>query len=280
MQFTCSHPTYRRTCRGCRLKGRGYSGYAGSPLGRMVIVPEPPPLPVPVAPAMPGRSRALVTVAANREGRDLLAVSGPLMERYAERIGADLVVCDWPGNPAWPMSSKFAIVRALDRYERVAYLDAHVIVRPGARDLFAACQPEEVGFWNELPELLAESPSFPAEFSRFRQVMGFNHGSAAHPVPYYLNAGVMVFGQAHRSVFTLPDRPIPAMHCAEQHWWAARILAQDARVKLLPRECNWEWWVDRGFTRRAVPDDAILHFSGMGWEGHAARLAAMRQWAG
>ncbi|HYH66841.1 MAG TPA: hypothetical protein VD866_19260, partial [Urbifossiella sp.] len=72
------------------------------PWASPVLVPEPPPF------TGAGGRLALVTVAAGEKGRRLLKVSGPLMERYARRIGATFVVLDWPGPAAWPMGCKFA----------------------------------------------------------------------------------------------------------------------------------------------------------------------------
>ncbi|HEY1189190.1 MAG TPA: hypothetical protein VGE74_16170 [Gemmata sp.] len=220
-----------------------------------LVVPQPPALPL-----TPTRARALVTVVVGAEAQRCFAASGPLMRRYAERVGADVVVLDWPGHPSWPMSSKFAIARALDHYERIAYVDADVLLRPGCVDLFAMCAPHEFGLCDELP-WHRMSPRFGREaaYRKFRADMGFNH--VPH-LPWMANAGVMIVPRSHRELLLPPVGPMPVAHCAEQDHTNARLLDSGLPYRLLDRRCNWQNWTDPGF--RAAPPDAVLHWSGAG----------------
>lgn len=238
----------------------------------ILMIPTPQP---PVLRITPTQSRAVVTCAAGATGKELLAVSGPLMRDYAARVGADFVVLDWE-CPGWPMGSKLQIPRILDHYERAVYVDADVILRPWCLNLFDTCEPHEFGGHNELPENLAhgfKSCVFLAEFDFIRKAMDLPTGFQ-HPIPWYLNAGVMVFSRAHRKAFVPPDRPFPAFHCSEQHWWTARLLSTNTPVRCLPRTCNWMRWA--GFDN--APREAVLHFAGQ--DERLSRLEEMSRHAG
>lgn len=240
--------------------------------------------PVPKLNLSPKRPRAVVTIAAGRYGKEMLVVTGPMFRQYAERLDADYVVLDWPGVASWPMSSKFVLTRILDHYEQVCYLDADVVIRPTVVDLFSVCAYDELAAFNDLPIVLSVYPEFAKEFVDYRRLLGLSTG-IRNPIPYYVNTGVMVFSQAHREVFTLPDKSVPPIHCGEQHWWVSRILDLGVKTHFLPATHNYQWWAVDGFRRGEVPDDAILHFSGMNTNGtnaekHTERLRLMREWAG
>jgi hypothetical protein len=240
--------------------------------GLPVQVPMPPPLDL-----TPKHPRAVVTVAAGDVGKALLEISGPLMERYAARVGADYLVLDWPGHPDWPMSSKYATARAFDHYERIAYIDADVLLRETSLDLFAVCEPDEVGVVDELAHH-RRAPKFGVE-SHYRKLQVLAGYRDAQP-EFYVNAGVQVLPRSARHLIEPPAAPVPAHHLTEQHLFNARLAAAAeagaVKLKLLPAECNWQHWHDHGFRKSAKK--SVLHFSGMGKP--AERLQLMRLWAG
>lgn len=220
-----------------------------------IIVPQPPAIDL-----KPVRSKAVVTVVVGRDAKACHAAGGDLLRAYAKRVGADLVVLDWPGHPAWPISSKFVLARVLDHYERIAYLDADTLVRPEAVNLFDMCGEGEFGFVDEL-QFQRSTPGFNREkdYQRFRVRMGFKSVAA---LPWYMNSGVMVVPRTHQELLLPPTSPIVPEHCAEQDWIGASLLDSGMKYRLLDRRANWQNWTDPGF--RAAPPDAILHWSGAG----------------
>ncbi|MBN9523030.1 hypothetical protein J0H58_31710 [bacterium] len=252
--------------------------------GRTVPIPAPPP--VVFAPTKP---RAVVTVAAGVEGRRLHAASGAHLRRYAAEADADLIVLDWPGLPGLGVTSKFQLSRVLDLgYEQVAHVDADTLCRPGAVDLFDLCPPDEFGILDELP-WHHSGDGVVAAYHRFRARSGL---APLSPLPWYGNAGVMVFGQAHRAVLDPPaelwveDSGI-GRHCSEQNLTVARLHdgAGGVRVRLLPVAANLQSWTCRacgGEPFRAAPRDAIFHWSSGGGGGGGARTqraADIAAWA-
>lgn len=240
---------------------------------RTLIVPQPPPLDL-----HPRSRRAVVTVVVGTEAQAMHAAARRHLEAYARRLGADLVVLDWPGHPDWPMSSKFAIGRVLDHYERVCYLDADTLCRPNCVDLFALCDDDEWGWVDELPWHRTMS-KFGREkaYLAFRREMGFK--DVPH-LPWMCNAGVLVVPARYRDLLLPPTEPIKPGHCAEQDLVNARVLDGflDGRVKvrLLDRRSNHQSWTDWGF--KAATSDALLHWSGAG-KDRKTRPAQIAEWA-
>lgn len=234
-----------------------------------LLIPQPPPLDL-----RPTRPRAVVTVVVGAEAEACHAAGERHLRAYAERVGADLVVLRWPGHPAWPMSAKFAVARTLDHYERIAYVDADVLLRPGCVDLFAMCAEGEFGFVDELAWQRAY-PAFRREdrYQRFRAAMGFKPAAA---LPWYGNTGVMVVPESHRELLLSPDTPMPVEHCAEQDWIGARLLDSRLPYRLMDRRANWQNWTDPGFA--AAPADAVLHWSGAGRD-RRERARQIAEWA-
>ncbi len=276
-----AHPNLTpATCRICywcvdrSYTGRAYRELWGEPepvsrynkgLAKSVLVPQPPPLTL-----SPTSKVALVTVAVGEEGKALLDISRPFMEAYAARLGIDFVVVDWPGHPSWPMSSKFGIGRILDHYERIIYLDADVLPRPGCVDLLSLCPEQSLGACDELQfQYKQPQHGILKHYQILRQEIG--HDITIIP-SWYFNAGVMVVPRRYQYLLFPPLYPLPIRHLTEQEHTNAIALRDGIDFFPLSRECNWQQWTDHGF--RQSPPNAILHFSGMLGE---TRLSFMRE---
>jgi LPS sulfotransferase NodH len=208
----------------------------------------------------PTKTRAVVTVAAGQEGRDLLFLSRPWMERYVARLDAEFVVLDWE-MPEHGIYSKFQLYRVLDHYERVVFLDADAWADPDhCPDLFARVPAGDFGIYDDRPGLLAKTA-----FGPFTQENGAVRTSQGMPVAspkFYGNTGVMVFDRSHRDILAPPSQPIPVKHCGEQTLWVARLQDSGKPITFLSDDCNRQWW-EHGEFERPQPPTAILHFSGM-----------------
>jgi hypothetical protein len=239
----------------------------GSPA--RLLIPQPPPLDL-----RPARPRAVVTVVVGAEAEACHAAGERHLRAYAARVDADLVVLRWPGHHAWPMSAKFAVGRTLDHYERIAFVDADTLLRPGCVNLFDQCAPDEFGFCDELPWQRA-LPAFRREpkYQAFRAAMGF---APVASLPWYANTGVMVVPRSHRELLLPPAEPMPVEHCAEQDWIGARLLDSRLPYRLMDRRANWQNWTDPGFA--AAPPDAVLHWSGAGRD-RRERARQIAEWA-
>jgi len=233
-----------------------------------VIVPDPPKLAL-----TPTRPNAVVTVAAGDEACRCLRAGAKHMSAYARRVGADFVICDWPGHPRWPMSSKYVIPRVLDHYERIVYLDADVLVRKTCPDLFSMVPPRMFGAVDELGQHRAKRDHREIEYECFRRAHGYSTG----PAEWYFNAGVMVIPKRYAWVVERPRGAFPMGHCSEQDRTNAMALDNKIEMCFLPQMCNWQSWYDSDF--RLAPTDAVLHWSSSEPDRRARRVASMEMYA-
>lgn len=264
-------------CEGCEDDPTRAKGYAPSytPPARATD-PFAAPVAIPTPPAFARRTnsrRAVVTVVAGEKGRAMWSITGPHMRAYAARLGAELVVSEWAGNPAWPMGGKFAIGTVAAAFDECIYADADVLFRPTTLDLFALRRdPAAVLAFNDLPHVLEKWTGLPEEYQRVRESQQMPRA----PLPHYQNTGLVVMSRHHAPAIAPPAFPIPALHCAEQHLWVARLYESGCPVEWMTNDQHHQWWIEG--TMRDAPPWAALHFSGM--QDDARRLDEMRHIAG
>lgn len=233
--------------------------------GPIVFVPQPPEWL-----GTPKRSIAVVTLAVGKEAKACLAVTRPFFERYAALKDADFVALDesfFVGHPQWPMSCKFGVSRVAQKYERIAYFDADVLLRPGHLCAFEAAGTADWAAVDEKP--------WHKEFSAGRYAAFLREHSLEHERwPFYFNAGVQVYGPKAAPWLLPPPFPVRADHCSEQSWVNWSVQRSGLKLLCLDRRCNWQNWTDWGFS--TAPPDAALHWSG-GGAGRKSRAEHMKE---
>lgn len=101
----------------------------------------------PAAPRPPGRHAIIVTVVGAQTEAEW-EITGPSVRAYAAAIDAELVVArDGAGLPG-PTLKALSIPLA-EAFDRVIMMDADILVRPHAPDLFGLVPPEKVGAYPE-----------------------------------------------------------------------------------------------------------------------------------
>jgi hypothetical protein len=114
----------------------------------------------------PAKSRLLITVATGDSFRELLKYTGPLMEAYAHRIGADFVAITKPAQDWWGLE-KFRVHPFAQAYERTLYVDADVFLTEETPDLFDVVPTGHVAMHDDWSQL----PSFEWVFEERRNIL-------------------------------------------------------------------------------------------------------------
>ncbi len=134
---------------------------------------------------------AVMTIATN----DYWKQTVPLMERYARKIGADFWLIDekWMSDEKSPILLKFKINALFAMgYTRVLYLDADIIVKPDAPNIFDYVEPGTLGVFDESSIMETTIP----RKKTWENMVAFwnkNWGKKDVPYPgYFFNAGMMV----------------------------------------------------------------------------------------
>ena len=190
--------------------------------------------------------RAVVTL--NIGNREEAVVSKPFFYRYCQRHDLHFIVIherrfNLTPNPRRPRLGihleKFQIKELFDHYDRIAYLDSDILIHPEAPDLFEQVDADEIGcvFENIGPDAWKRDE----EWQKAEALLGPLPGN-----PSYFNAGVMVFGRAHRDLFNLklgipggrwPDQTFLNYHSRKL---AMPVKGLSEKFNFLPLFPGWE----------------------------------------
>lgn len=244
-----------------------YKGAGDGPRATRPGLRLPPPWPGPWR-GRPTHPRALLTAAAGSHGRALYEISGPLLEAYAARIGADLHVLE--GEPGeYPPHVKWGAAAFFPAYERVAFIDADTVLAPDTPDLFQVVPAGHIGILDE--RVRFHSGDW---VDRELRDLWESQGWPGTPPAEAWNSGIWVADRAHMGAFGPPARPYPRQWCAEQWHVMGAAALLGARRWPLPESLNWQWWYRK--TRMApVAGVHIYHWSGL--RDEVERLRQMRE---
>lgn len=130
--------------------------------------------------------------------RPITDLTFPRIRQYAERIGADLHIISTRVYPDVNICyEKFQMRGLLDRYERIAYVDGDILIRPHAKNIFEHAPIGSFAAMNEAQYVHCWSPERALE-----QLVP--HGWVGPWNGVHFNAGVMVFDQSHKRLFENP----------------------------------------------------------------------------
>lgn len=213
----------------------------------------------------PNSRYAVVTCAINAEGRQMLAVSGHHMRKYAERIGADFHVIEGE-NKEYELAEKLRFGLYFDYYDRLIFLDADLIVADDCPNLFDIVPADSIGIHEDVDYI---KPWYRENWmeNEFKSLLE-SQGLEVSEIGTCLNTGVMVCSREHRSMFDPPTMPYPKSHTAEQSLVNINIKRQGLKLFPLKRAYNWQWWINHDVPNDERESIKICHAAGYGlWDG-------------
>ena len=183
----------------------------------------------PALPAAPPRGRhAIIVMVVGDQTEAEWAITGPSVTAYAAAIGAELhILRDGRGLPT--TSLKSVALDVAETQDRVIMMDADILVRPHAPDLFAIVPPASVGAYPE-----------GRHFPRAAVVDGLSalHGAPPFPPQDYFNAGMMVLSRDHLGLLRALARGTVGGRLPEQDTVNAALHRLGHRLHRLPPEFN------------------------------------------
>lgn len=202
---------------------------------------------------------AIMTIVHGEKYREIWKRTEPFFNEYADRCESDLLVLkDIPGNLPSPHWAKFAIRELLKKqYDRIAFIDADIIIRKDCPSLFDVVPEDHFGIFNE-------------GFYTPRSIC-IHEVKKVYDIPLpkwdgktYYNTGVMVVSRQHRHIFNVPEEVKPLRNSfGEQTYINMKLLAADLKIHSLHYKFNRMSLMDRitGMTRL---DSYIIHYAGDG----------------
>ena len=209
---------------------------------------------LPIEDVEPKRNRAIVTAAFGSEHLEILDMTRPARQEYAERCGADLIELTDDRFPRWSMANKWRAGMIAGHYDQTLWLDSDVLIMPDSPSIFAECG-ENFGLVDE--SAIVERNGFKAKYAAEMALLADLFGL---PIPDWSpNGGVLLIPRRYSSLYAPPPR-CPVNWCLDQHWLALSIEQANADVKRL----DWRWnhlWIDPAFWQ-GLPDAYFVHLNG------------------
>ena len=206
------------------------------------------------------RQRAIVTVANGPEFVEVLKLTRPAMQAYADRVNADLIDLD-NDTEDWGPMEKFRTWHFAKQYDEVLFVDADCLIKPNAPNIFeqyteTICAHDD---WSRL---------YKTEWlERERKTVGDKTGIDIQNTSQCLNSGVVLSRKAACDIWIRPALDIGTTHCAEQIWLEHQIdnaVSSGATLGKLDARFNWQWWFgthDEGAFEAGLDDAWIVHFA-------------------
>jgi len=206
------------------------------------------------------RTRAIVTVANGTQFVEMLRLTRPLMQAYADRVNADLIDLD-NDTESWGFMEKFRVWHFAQQYDEVLFVDADCVIKPECPDLFSMYTQSIVAHddWSRL---------FKTDWlERERATVAAKTGISIEHTAQCLNSGVVLSRRSSADIWKRPEADIGTSHCAEQIWLEHCIgkrVEEGATLGRLDVRANWQWWFsthDEGSFEAGLADAWIVQFA-------------------
>lgn len=193
------------------------------------------------------RKHLIITVATGEVHEQLLhECTAPCMQRYADKFDADFIALTGATQCWWGLE-KMRIKPLIEQYDRALFLDADVLIREGAPNLFDVVPPGHIGMHDDYIHCKAKNGLGWLEPAR--RAMLDSQMVDYYEYPGALNTGVVVTDREHASIWTpWKNMDFPRSHVDEQLW--VEWLAWKHPIFGIPTEFNTQWWF-RDFFERA-----------------------------
>lgn len=189
----------------------------------------------------PRRSnRLIITVATGDSAQAVLAATRPLMESYAQRVGADFLALTNTKYDWWGFE-KFRVRYFAQQYDETLFLDSDVIVRPDCPDLFELQESGPAVWMHDDFDYLPQRDWMQSERTAVMRSEGIEDDRTP---TMCLNSGVVLCTRDTAKVWFPPrdKSTFPTSHCAEQ-FWVERNALEMGEVGRLDRRFNCQWWM-------------------------------------
>ena len=195
------------------------------------------------------RTRCIVTVAVGIEAQGILALTRPFMQRYSEFCDADLI-CLTNKTQDWWGLEKFRTYYFAQQYDQCLFLDADVVVKPNAPNIFD--RYSYVALHDDTKYL----PTLDWLVKERRQVKALS-GCDLLESSVCWNSGVIYTRTQAADVWLPPEVAIGTSHCAEQIW--VQHQAEKHDVELL--DSRWNWCAFFKEFESGINDAWFVHFA-------------------
>ncbi|MFA5340314.1 MAG: glycosyltransferase family 9 protein [Clostridia bacterium] len=182
----------------------------------------------------------------------------PYFLAYADKCDADLIILNDVSQVPTAHWLKFCCYDLLKKeYDRIAYIDADIIIRDDAPSLFDIVPENEFGIFNE-GEFTPRNICI-HEVMKVYQIEGFRYDGTT-----YYNTGVFVCSRRHRHIFKIVEEVKQLRNSfGEQTFLNMKIMLSGEKIFKLHYKFNRMSIMDRA-TGVSRLDSYLIHYAGDG----------------
>lgn len=213
--------------------------------------------------------KAIITIVSGEKYEKIWERTEPFFQAYSKKCGADLVVLSGWEEMKLPSAHwlKFCIHELLRKqYDRVAFIDADIIIRDDSPNIFDVVPEDEFGIFNEGEVIPQRNICIREVMNVYAKEIMQTYGvpKLTYDGRSYYNTGVMVCSRGHRSVFNIKEEIKPLRyHFGEQTFLNFKIMMSKFKVFPLSYKFNRMSCMDSilGVSRL---DSYFVHYAGDG----------------
>lgn len=202
--------------------------------------------------------KAILTIVSGDKYEKIWEKTSPYFIAYAEKCDADLIVLNDASQVPTAHWLKFCCYDLLKKeYDRIAFIDADILIRDDAPSLFDVVPEDQFGIFNE--GQFTQRSICIYEVMKVYSVEGFKYDGTT-----YYNTGVFVSSRRHRHIFKIVEE-VKALRNSfgEQTFLNMKIMLSGEKVFPLHYRFNRMSIMDRA-TGVSRLDSYLIHYAGDG----------------
>jgi hypothetical protein len=197
----------------------------------------------------PKRKNLVITVACGEEYENILSVNRTI-EKYAKKCDADYIELRGK-TQGWWGQEKFRIKKYVEAYERTLFVDADVVIKDGANNLFDIVPENAIGIHDDFYMILKvfqhKNPINHLWLTHDRKKLIKSQdveqeGSFIYNIPTCYNTGVVLTPRKYSHIWTPLKSGYPQGHCDEQIWIEYNMYKNNCLISPLNSIYNTQWW--------------------------------------
>jgi glycosyltransferase involved in cell wall biosynthesis len=198
-------------------------------------------------------SRAIALVAGDVESEMALENTRPFIEKYAEKVNAEVVIIREQPFVDYPIGNKWLVRSVADNFDRTLFLDCDVFIKHDAPDIFAHVPEEEFAAFDEFESV---NPNC----ARKEIDLVVRSQGDFMPINSMLNGGVLLMNRSNAWLYSPPPLPAPKLHTLDQIYLTFNLWKNG--IKPFKLQSAWNWTFVRPDFWRSIQKAHFIHLAG------------------
>lgn len=187
------------------------------------------------------KPRLVITIATGPKFVALHNLTRPPMEAYAARCDADFLAITNQQFDQW-QREKFRVYDFAKQYEQTLFLDADVLIKDTADNLFEVYRGADIAMHDDLPRNpWAQSGQWDWK-QEHSEVLRSQAIADYAPDLLMWNSGIVLTSRKGTEIWKPPSSRLASSHCSEQFYVQHQCRGLGLSVRPMASVHNWQWW--------------------------------------